>query len=241
MRLGLLGEGQPAVDEGFAVLLGVEQQVSSVLPGVSPGQSIPRFLFHIPFLARRVRAFSFLETPMARLSAADAGGSNVLAFLDMLAWSEGTSTIKASDDGYNVIVGGCLFHDYSQHPRVLVDLPRYRIKSTAAGRYQFLARTWDAIVRNYGFRGRFIPEAQDLAAIKLLGECGALPHIKAGRIDRAIAAAAPIWASLPGAGYGQREHRLASLLEIYAEERAAEQHQPDELIAMFTACGGSCA
>lgn len=175
---------------------------------------------------------------MARLTDSHAGGHNVLAFLDMLAWSEGTSTIKASDDGYNVIVGGGLFHDYSQHPRVLIDLPRYRIKSTAAGRYQFLARTWDAIVRSYGFKGRFIPEAQDLAAIKLLGECGALPHIKAGRIDRAIAAASLIWASLPGAGYGQREHRLANLLAIYEEERYAEQRQAADLLAMFTACGG---
>lgn len=178
---------------------------------------------------------------MARLPAAQAGGINVLAFLDMLAWSEGTSTIAASNDGYNVIVGGQLFSDYSQHPRVLVDLPRYRIKSTAAGRYQFLARTWDAIVRSYGFRGRFIPEAQDLAAIKLLVECGALPHIKAGRIDLAIAAAAPIWASLPGAGYGQREHRLASLLEIYAEERHTEQRDGAELVAMYCACGGVAA
>lgn len=178
---------------------------------------------------------------MARISAADAGGMNVLAFLDMLAWSEGTSTIQKSDDGYNVIVGGGLFTDYSKHPRKLVALPRYGIKSTAAGRYQFLAGTWDAIVRNYGFRGRFIPEAQDLAAIKLLTECGALPHIKAGRIAEAIAEAAPIWASLPGAGYGQREHKLASLLGIYAEERAAEQRDAGALLAFFSACGGEIA
>lgn len=175
---------------------------------------------------------------MARISAADAGGINVLAFLDMLAWSEGTSTINASDDGYNVIVGGGLFTDYSKHPRKLVALPRYGIKSTAAGRYQFLAGTWDAIVRNYGFKGRFIPEAQDLAAIKLLTECGALPYIKAGRIVDAIAEAAPIWASLPGAGYGQREHKLANLLGIYAEERAAEQREATGLLAFFSACGG---
>nr|WP_298166504.1 glycoside hydrolase family 104 protein [uncultured Pseudomonas sp.] len=175
---------------------------------------------------------------MARISAADAGGINVLAFLDMLAWSEGTSTINASDDGYDVIVGGDLFTDYSKHPRKLVALPRYGIKSTAAGRYQFLASTWDAIVRNYGFKGRFIPEAQDLAAIKLLTECGALPYIKAGRIAAAIAEAAPIWASLPGAGYGQREHKLANLLGIYAQERATEQREAGELLAFFSACGG---
>ena len=178
---------------------------------------------------------------MARISAADAGGPNVLAFLDMLAWSEGTSTIKGSDDGYNVLVGGKLFTDYSKHPKVLVPLPRYGISSTAAGRYQFLARTWDAIVKSYAFKGRFIPEAQDLAAIKLLTECDALPLIKAGCIPQAIAKAAPIWASLPGAGYGQREHKLAALLGIYAEERAAEQQPEDQLVAMFSACGGETA
>ncbi|MFC0708443.1 glycoside hydrolase family 24 protein [Azorhizophilus paspali] len=178
---------------------------------------------------------------MARISAADAGGINVLAFLDMLAWSEGTSTIKTSDDGYNVLVGGELFDDYVAHPRRSIWLPRYKIHSTAAGRYQFLAQTWDAIVRNYGFRGRFIPEAQDLAAIKLLAECGALPMIRQGHIDQAIAAAVPIWASLPGAGYGQREHGLASLLEIYAAERHAEQQDAGELLAMYVACGGAPA
>jgi len=56
---------------------------------------------------------------MARISAADAGGVNVLAFLDMLAWSElGSEILKQSDDGYNVIVGSLpgrliTFDDYS--------------------------------------------------------------------------------------------------------------------------------
>ena len=175
---------------------------------------------------------------MPRISAADAGGTNVLAFLDMLAWSEGTSTIRESDDGYNVLVGGGLFDDYSVHPEKLIRLPRLKISSTAAGRYQFLAGTWRAIVRNYGFKGRFIPLAQDLACIKLLKECGAYPHIVAGRIREAIAAAAPIWASLPGAGYGQREHKLSQLLEIYADERYAEQLPEGLLMARFIAEGG---
>lgn len=178
---------------------------------------------------------------MARLSAAEAGGLNVLAFLDMLAWSEGTSTVKGSDDGYNVLVGGALFTDYGTHPRRAVALPRYGIKSTAAGRYQFLAKTWDAIVRNYRFKGRFTPEAQDLACIKLLAECGALSLIKGGRVREAIAAAAPIWASLPGAGYGQREHKLASLLEIYAEERYGDPREVGVLVARFQADGGEVA
>lgn len=178
---------------------------------------------------------------MARLTATQAGGHNVLAFLDMLAWSEGTSTVANSDDGYNVLVGGSLFDDYSAHPRQRVELPRYDIQSTAAGRYQFLARTWDAIVELYDFRGRFTPEAQDLAAVKLLEECGALAPIQAGQAAEAITAAAPIWASLPGAGYGQREHDLGALLRIYRQELASQPRDQDDLLAMFIASGGEVA
>lgn len=178
---------------------------------------------------------------MARLTATQAGGPNVLAFLDMLAWSEGTSTVANSDDGYNVLVGGELFDDYSAHPRQLVELPRYEIQSTAAGRYQFLAHTWDAIVSLYNFQGRFTPQAQDLAAVKLLDECGALAHIQAGRAAEAINAAAPIWASLPGAGYGQREHDLAALLRIYRQELAGQARDQDDLLAMYIASGGEVA
>ena len=45
------------------------------------------------------------------------------AFLDMLAWSEGTDTLgrqKTRNHGYDVIVGGELFTDYLDHPRKLV-------------------------------------------------------------------------------------------------------------------------
>ena len=40
------------------------------------------------------------------------------AFLDMLAWSEGTDNgrQKTRNHGYDVIVGGELFTDYSDHP-----------------------------------------------------------------------------------------------------------------------------
>ena len=44
------------------------------------------------------------------------------AFLDMLAWSEGTDNgrQKTRNHGYDVIVGGELFTDYSDHPRKLI-------------------------------------------------------------------------------------------------------------------------
>lgn len=48
------------------------------------------------------------------------GGRNMAAFLDMLGFSEGTTTVAGSDDGYNVNVGGKLFTGYDRHPRIVV-------------------------------------------------------------------------------------------------------------------------
>ena len=57
------------------------------------------------------------------------------AFLDMLAWSEGTDNgrQKTRNHGYDVIVGE-LFTDYSDHPRKLVTL-NPKLKSAGAGRF----------------------------------------------------------------------------------------------------------
>lgn len=68
-------------------------------------------------------AGTLLQEPlMAKITAQQAGGTNVVAFLDMLAWSEGTSTSPATkNQGYDVIVTGAdrapeIFTDYSVHP-----------------------------------------------------------------------------------------------------------------------------
>ena len=44
------------------------------------------------------------------------------AFLDMIAFSEGTARVPDSDDGYRVSVGGGTFDGYADHPRKLIDL-----------------------------------------------------------------------------------------------------------------------
>ena len=61
------------------------------------------------------------------------------AFLDMLAWSEGTDNgrQKTRNHGYDVIAGGELFTDYSDHPQTCHAKP-VKLKSTGAGRYQLL-------------------------------------------------------------------------------------------------------
>lgn len=133
---------------------------------------------------------------------------NRKAFLDLIATSEGT--YDKGDNGYNVLVGGRLFEGYTDHPRVRVYLPRYGIHSTAAGRYQVLARIFDAYKARLSLPD-FSPSSQDAIAIQLLKERKALPAIDEGRLYEAILLAAPVWASFPGAGYGQRENTNSSL------------------------------
>lgn len=139
---------------------------------------------------------------------------NLQAFLDMIGWSEGTTRIKGSDNGYNVIVGGTLFHSYADHPRKLVDLPKLGIKSTAAGRYQQLSRYWDVYRKQLNLKD-FSPASQDAVAIQVIKERKALQDIESGNIASAISKCANIWASFPGAGYGQFEHKVEPLLAQY--------------------------
>jgi muramidase (phage lysozyme) len=137
--------------------------------------------------------------------------SNRSAFLDMIAWSEGSTRVDGSDNGYNVLVGGGLFTGYADHPRQPVFFPRLGIYSTAAGRYQLLARYFDDYRAMLGLPD-FSPESQDAIALEQLRECGTcLNMIDMGNLKAAIGLCAHIWASLPGAGYGQTETELASL------------------------------
>jgi len=139
---------------------------------------------------------------------------NVRAFLDMIAWSEiGTRLLQNSDDGYDIIVGGGKFEGYNDHPRKVVDLGN-GLRSSAAGRYQILSRYWD----HYRIQLQlpdFGPLSQDRYAVQQLKEQRALGLIEAGLFDEAVAKCANIWASLPGAGYGQHENKMQHLRDAY--------------------------
>jgi muramidase (phage lysozyme) len=67
---------------------------------------------------------------------------------------------------YNVIHGGARFNSYADHPRVPVLItygPHKGKTSDAAGRYQFLSRTWDEAKRALNLPD-FSPASQDKAA-----------------------------------------------------------------------------
>ena len=139
--------------------------------------------------------------------------TNLEAFLSTLAYSEGTDNGRqpTKDRGYDVLVGGGLFTGYKDHPRKLIDLPKLGIKSTAAGRYQILARFYDAYRVSLKLPD-FSPASQDKIAIQLIKECKAMGDIEAGRIAEALTKCRSRWASLPGANYGQHEHKMEALL-----------------------------
>ena len=93
------------------------------------------------------------------------------AFLDMLAWSEGTDNgrQKTRNHGYDVIVGGReLFTDYLitlANPATL----NPKLKSTGAYRYQLLPGCLPQAVCPKDFS----PKSQDAVALQQIKERGA--------------------------------------------------------------------
>ena len=116
----------------------------------------------------------------------------------------------------DVIVGGELFTDYSDHPRKLVTL---NPKPNRAGRYQLLSRWWDARCKK-PFPKDFSPR-QDAVALQQIKERGALPMIDRGDIlVRQSTVAAISGLHSPGAGYGWFEHKADSLIAKNSKKRA---------------------
>lgn len=135
---------------------------------------------------------------------------NLKAFLRVIREGESSQT----DDAYRMIVGGGRFIDFKDHPRRLVDLPKLGVKSTAAGAYQFLSRTWDECVTSLRLPD-FSPASQDAAAVFLITRRGALADVEAGRLEVALRKCAREWASLPGSPYGQPTITLKRAVETF--------------------------
>ena len=129
---------------------------------------------------------------------------NVRAFLDVLAFCEGAD--------YNTVFGGGSFSGW-QHPCRKVHAGGYN--SDAAGRYQFLCSTW----RGLGLPD-FSPGNQDLGAVILIAQKGALQDIASGDLQTAIAKVRGVWPSLPG---GRQQTRDWSQVTSYFQNDLAAQ------------------
>lgn len=152
---------------------------------------------------------------MNHVSSSSAGGAwelprQVRAFLDTLAYAEGTN------DRYNYIFTFVTFNSYSDHPRR--KMCAGKLCSTAAGRYQFLSKTWDPLAADLGLED-FTPPNQEKAGLEIIRRAGAYRNVAAsGNYDNFTAALRKLnttWASLPGSPYGQPTHSTADLWRFY--------------------------
>ena len=101
----------------------------------------------------------------------------------------------------------------------------------------------DAYRKQLGLKD-FSPKSQD--AVALQQTAWRLTAIDRGDIRQAIDRCSNIWASLPGAGYGQFEHKADSLIAKFKEaaERSErlmyEQSHRDYLRSGYSASSSAC-
>jgi muramidase (phage lysozyme) len=160
-------------------------------------------------------------------------GPNVPHFMDLIAFSEGTSTSPLTyNEGYDILVQGIhssnRFTEYSDHPfadgRTPIVVSQHPfLESTAAGRYQILYRYWKAYKQQLRLPD-FSPLSQDLVALQMITECKdpttgktALTCIIGGDIEKAIYACSSRWASFPGNEYHQGGKPIQTLLMKWQE------------------------
>lgn len=149
------------------------------------------------------------------------GNPNVRKMLDLIASTEGTTK-----NGYNTAFGGGRFDNLSAHPNVrsaFTQTDGNQNFTTAAGRYQFLKGTWDGLSKQYGFRD-FSPKAQDMGAIALLAQNGALKDAMNGDFQTAIQKSGKTWASLPSSQYAQNKKSWADVNKALGQSN--QQYQP---------------
>ncbi len=153
--------------------------------------------------------------------------TNIRAFLSMIKSSEGAT--------YNSLFGDIpsddehrkTFTSYDKHPSLQYpQLPKpygytsytnkagETINTSAAGSYQIIKPTWIALQERLGLPD-FSPQSQDLGALELIREKGAIPVIQQGLFADAVHACSGIWASLIGSTANQPTHDLAILQGWY--------------------------
>ena len=147
---------------------------------------------------------------------------NVRTMLDLIAASEGVA------HDYNTGFGNTVLEALEDHPRELkgfAETTGRRNLTSAAGRYQFLAGTWDDVAPRIG-ASDFMPENQDLGAIYLMQRRGALDAVLEGDFSTAISKLGREWASLPSSPYAQPK-RSQEFVDDFLTSRNAERTAPE--------------
>jgi len=202
--------------EAAALQIDPSTNDTSVVPASAVTNLINNPIFETPQIPPEVRA---MNDPQANLS----------AFLYMIRSTEHVYPRDVVNDAaYSIFYGGSKFQSFRDHPVITgekkgIKLPDAMCRaaglkpgcvSTAAGAYQFIKPTW-VRMRDRLNLPDFSPLSQDLAAVALLDEVGALDLIYAGDIEGAIYKASKIWASLPGSTAQQNPKALSYALNRF--------------------------
>lgn len=168
----------------------------------------------------------------------------VAAMLDTLGFTEGTGlnygkVVNGKVIGQNVksmpydttITPGkknVTTLDLTQHPNLSVRV-RPGLVSSAAGRYQFLSRTWQETAQRLGLTN-FNATSQDLAAVQKMKDRGMIGPLQNGDLRTAVNRGAGTWASLPeadgdGAYEGQNARAYESIERAYNDFLSEARHR----------------
>ncbi|HET6332789.1 MAG TPA: FG-GAP-like repeat-containing protein [Polyangiales bacterium] len=145
------------------------------------------------------------------LNAASVASPVERAMLDTIAWTEGTR--GHGKDGYNVTFAYRYFDSCEEHPNLKICSGS--LCSTAAGRYQFLYKTFTGLKLP-----NFWPEQQELGALELIERRGVdLPDapMTATQFANALDRLSYEWSSLPPGRYGTPRHTLSEIRAEYCQ------------------------
>ena len=116
---------------------------------------------------------------------------NAQRWLNSISAAEGT--MRDGRRGYNVMFGGGTFDDYTRHPDTVID--GGRLKSAAAGAYQFMPGTYGTVKRDLKLPD-FSPSSQDQAALELMRRRGVDPD-RDPLTPENVNKLSPEWAAFP--------------------------------------------
>jgi|GEM_PF-1107320 len=148
---------------------------------------------------------------------------NVRKMLDLIATTEDVK------HGYNTLFGNERINNLSQHPNIKKQFRQTDGKTnvtTAAGRYQFLNGTWNSLAKRYKLND-FSPRNQDLGAVALIAERGALNDVLNGNYQAAIQKLGKEWASLPSSPYAQNKRSWNDVNRILGNSQPAKATMND--------------
>lgn len=159
----------------------------------------------------------------------DLQNPNVRAYLDAIAAAEGVNT-SGPNGGYDMMFGNKPMSSMADHPRQYFAFRQtdgVKNSTSAAGKYQFLERTWNGLAKQLGLND-FSPQNQDRAALALIRNAGVLDAVKNGEFEKATPKLGKIWASLPSSTYAQPKRSDQQFTAMLAGERS---RVPDAMMA----------